>query len=171
MLLLLFRALKAVPNATQQPVNSATPASTSAATEVSIGPGIEALEPRLKASQAYEDRKNNSISLLRRLREYGELGSFLDHSARRPQLQTRTQIACTDPAHGPVNTTNLDYWKIRNVNDWQEWMVAELEWSYDNRREIFDGGVLDIMAAEGWAHSAQAIRENLIQLSRMRGTH
>jgi hypothetical protein len=89
---------------------------------------IMSLPQSLKDSSAYQIRVNG-ISLEQRLVEYAELSSFVVNGVLLPQ----NVIASTDPAMGPICTTNLPYWCINTTTDWENWLDHEMQWLFSNQ--------------------------------------
>ncbi|KAJ3176423.1 hypothetical protein HDU87_005292 [Geranomyces variabilis] len=86
----------------------------------------------------------------RRLVESAELQSFVVDGC----LLSDEEIACADPAYGPVCTTTKEYWGIETVSDWLAWVRHEMDFT------VWDEQVPDnlgLMREKGWTSSADMI--------------
>lgn len=100
-----------------------------------------------KRNEAWSNRSNTPISTYQRLVEYCELLGMCVNN----QL-----IDCTSSSHGPVPTTNLDYWGIKTKQDWMSWVYFEnSKFIKKHRHEI--KSLLQKLSEDGWASCAEIL--------------
>ena len=110
---------------------------------------------RLQTSQAFSDRTLSTLSTSTRLRQYIDLACFTDYTGR---LLTRSEIACQNPSHGVVSTTNVDYWKILNAGHVNWWKDVETVWVDRAWGDISREGCLEDLEAQGLVDTTEALR-------------